>query len=127
METGKRSLRASPPITSPGTLRSMLDSAMERRSSISINLPDSTIGVNLDSKGDWTISVGLSLKLGRFNSIASGLEGIGFFQATENEGTCYFLWTSFLTQTENLKTVTEQVLAQTVRILQAKPASQYIS
>ena len=126
METGKRALGASSPITSPRTLRNVLDSALERGSNMSINLPDSTIGVNLDARGDWTISVGLSLKSGRFNSVASGLEGIGFFHATETEGTSYFLWTTFLTQTENHRTITEEVLAQTLRILQGTPASQYI-
>ena len=126
MDTGKRSLGARPRMSNPETLRGVLDSAIERGSSMSINLPDSTIGVGLDAKGDWTISVGLSLKSGRFNSIASGLEGIGFFQATENGGTSYFLWTTFLAQTENHRTTTEQVLAQTLRILQGTPASQYI-
>ena len=94
---------------------------------MSIILADSRIGVNLDSRGDWTISVGLSLKSDRFRSISIGLESIGFFQATENEGTRYFLWTSLLTLAENARTVTEQVLAQAVKILQAATVSQYIS
>lgn len=94
---------------------------------MSIMLADSRIGVNLDTRGDWTISIGLSLKSDRFRPISLGLESIGFFQATENEGTSYFLWTSLLTLAENARTVTEQVLAQAVKILQATPVSQYIS
>ena len=94
---------------------------------MAIILADSRIGVNLDTRGDWTISIGLSLKSDRFRSISLGLESIGFFHATENEGTNYFLWTSVLTMAENARTATEQVLAQAVKILQATPVSQYIS
>ena len=127
METGKRSVGTSSRTASPSTLRSILDSARERKPNVPIAFPNSQVGVSLDTRGDWTITVGLSLKSDRFNSIASGLEKIGFFQATENEGNYYFLWTSLLTETENANTTTEQVLAQAVRILQGTPASQYIS
>ena len=127
MDTGKSSLGASSRMASARTLRSVLDSALEHRSNVPIAFADSLIGVSVDTRGDWTITVGLSIKSGRFNFVASGLEKIGFFRATENEGSCYFLWTSLLTETENAKITTELVLAQAVRILQATPASQYIS
>jgi hypothetical protein len=126
-ETGKLPLGANSRMANLGTLKSVIDSALERRSSVSIILADSTVGVSLDTRGDWTISIGLSFKSDRFHSISTGLEGIGFFQATENGGASYFLWTSFMTETENVRTATEQVLAQAVKILQALPVSQYIS
>ena len=127
METGKSSLEAGSRITSARTLRSVLDSALEHRSNVPIAFPNSLIGVSVDNRGDWTITVGLSIKSDRLDFAASGLEKIGFFRATENEGSCYFLWTSLLTETENPKTTTEQVLGQAVRILQETRASQYIS
>ena len=127
METGKRSLGASSSIVSARTLRNVLDSALERKSNVPITFPDSLIGVSVDTRGDWTITVGLSIKSDRFNSIAAGLEKIGFFQATENEGSCYFLWTSLLVESDNANATTEQVLAQAVMILQAPSVSQYIS
>ena len=94
---------------------------------MSMSLGDSTIGVNLDSRGDWTISIGLSLKSDRFHPISSGLEALGFFQATEDQGTSYFLWTSLLTLMENPRSATERVLSLALRIVQATPVSQYIS
>ena len=127
METGKSSLGATSRIASARTLRSVIDSALEHRSNVPITFPDSLVGVSVDTRGDWTITVGLSIKSDRFNFAASRLEKLGFFQATENEGSSYFLWTSLLTETENPKITTEQVLAQTVRILQGTPASHYIS
>ena len=127
METGKKTLGTSSRIASTGTVRSVLDSALERKSNVPITFPDSRIGVSVDTRGDWTITVGLSIKSNRFNIIASGLERIGFFQATENEGSYYFLWTSLLTETENANATTEQVLAQAVRVLEATSVSQYIS
>lgn len=120
-------LEAHSRLTNPRTLKSVIDSALDGGSGKSIILADSRIGVNLDTRGDWTISVGLSLTSDRFRPISLGLERLGFFQATENEGTSYFLWTSLLTLAENARTVTEQVLAQAVKILQATPVSQYIS
>lgn len=93
---------------------------------MSITLAQSTIGVSLDAQGDWTISIGLSHNPDRFLTISSGLEGLGFFQATENDGMTYFLWTSLLTGTPNVRTVTEQILDMALKILQATPVSQYI-
>jgi hypothetical protein len=126
-ETGKLPLGASSRIANLRTLKSVIDSALERKSSMSITLADSAISVSLDTRGDWTISIGLSLKSDRFHLISTRLEGIDFFQATENDGTSYFLWTSLLTQTENVRIATEQVLARAVKILQALPVSPYIS
>jgi hypothetical protein len=126
-ENGKLPLGANSRIANSKALKSVIDSALERKSSMSITLPESTIGVSLDTRGDWTISIGLSLKSSCFHSKSTKLEGIGFFQATENDGTSYFLWTSFITNAENGRTATEQVLAEAVKILQALPVSQYIS
>ena len=126
METGKSSLESSSRLANSRDLKSVLESAMMRKSTLAMTFPDSIVGVSLDIRGDWTITVGLSLQSDRFNSIASDLQTIGFFQATENEGTCYFLWTSLLTETGNPNATTEQVLAQVVGILQITSVSQYI-
>ena len=126
-ETGKPWIGAGPRTADARTLQDVIDHALERRANMSITLADSTVGVSLDTRGDWTVSIGLSLKSDRFHSISSGLERLGFFHATENEGTRYFLWTSILTETDNARTATEQVLGQAVKILQTTPVSQYIS
>ena len=125
--TGKLPLRVGSQIANSGTLKSVIDSSLKRGSGLSIALSDATVGVSLDTRGDWTISVGLSLRSDRFHETSLGLERLGFFQAAENEGASYLLWTSLLAQTENVRSATEQVLAETVRILQAPPVSAYIS
>lgn len=124
---GKLSARVGSRVANSGTLKGVIDSSLKRGSGLSIALSDATIGVSLDTRGDWTISVGLSLRSDRFHEASLGLERLGFFQAAENEGASYLLWTSILTGTENVRSATEQVLAEAMKILQAPPISAYIS
>src|SRR5438445_5569333 len=78
------------------SLATMVDASLKRGSGLSIALSDATIGVSLDKLGDWTITVGLSSRSDRFHQSISCLERLGFFQATENEGSIYMLWTSLI-------------------------------
>jgi hypothetical protein len=108
------------------SLVTIVDSSLKRGSGLSIRLSDATVGVSLDKLGDWTIAVGLSSRSERFHQVVSSLERLGFFQAAENEGSTYMLWTSLLTKTDEGRIVAEQTLVQALRTLQAPNVSSYI-
>src|SRR5260370_35000749 len=96
----------------------MVDASLKRGSSRSIALSDATVGLNLDNLGDWTITVGLPSKSDRFRQVTSSLESLGFFQATENEGTNYMLWTSLLSEVGYVSTNADQTLLLALKVLQ---------
>jgi hypothetical protein len=104
----------------------MVDASLKRGSGLSIALSDATVGVSLDKLGDWTITVGLSSRSDRFRQSISSLERLGFFQATENEGSIYMLWTSLLSEIGDSRNVAEQTLFHALKALQPQPVSQYI-
>src|SRR5437879_271837 len=85
-ENRKPQSRLDPGLADPRSLATIVDASLKRGSSLSIALSDATVGVSLDKLGDWTITVGLSLRSDRFRQMTSSLERLGFFQATENEG-----------------------------------------
>jgi len=103
----------------------MVDASLRRGSGLSIALSDATVGVSLDKLGDWTITVGLSSRSERFQQSISSLERLGFFQATENEGSVYMLWTSLLSEVGDAR-IAEQILLQALKALQAPTVSLYI-
>jgi hypothetical protein len=108
------------------SLATMVDASLKRGSGLSIALSDATVGVNLDRLGDWTITIGLSARSDRFRQSISSLERLGFFQATENEGAVYMLWTSLLSEVGDARIGAEQTLLQALKALQAPTVSQYI-
>jgi len=108
------------------SLAAMVDASLRRGSGLSIALSDATVGVSLDKLGDWTITVGLSSRSDRFRQSISSLERLGFFQATENEGSVYMLWTSLLSEVGDAR-IAEQILLQALKALQAPTVSRYIS
>jgi hypothetical protein len=114
-------------LTDEKSLATMVDASLKRGSGLSITLADATVGVSLDKLGDWTITVGLSSKSDRFYQSISSLERLGFFQATENEGSMYMLWTSLLSEDGETRTVAEQTLLQALNALQGPTVSRYIS
>ncbi len=114
-------------LTDQKSLATMVDASLKRGSSLSIALSDATVGVSLDKLGDWTITVGLSSKSDCFHQSLSSLERLGFFQATENEGSMYLLWTSLFSEDGDARTVAEQTLLQALKALQASTVLLYIS
>jgi hypothetical protein len=114
-------------LTDEKSLATMVDVLLKRGSGLSIALSHATIGVSLDKLGDWTITVGLSSTSVRFNQSVSSLERLGFFQATENEGSIYMLWTSLLSEVGDVRTSAQQTLLQALKALQAHTVSMYIS
>ena len=109
------------------SLATIVDASLKRGSGLSIALSDATVGVSLDKLGDWTITVGLSPRSDRFHQSMSFLERLGFFHATENEGSMYMLWTSLLSEVGDARIVAEQTLLQALKALQAPAISLYIS
>ena len=114
-------------LAEPRSLATMVDASLKRGSSLSIALSDATVGVSLDRLGDWTIAVGLLSRSDRFHRLTSSLERLGFFQATENEGSIYMLWTSLLSEVGDVRTTAEQTLLRALTVLQAPTVSLYIS
>ena len=114
-------------LAEQSSLAAMVDASLRRGSGLSIALSDATVGVSLDKLGDWTITVGLSSRSDRFRQSISSLERLGFFQATENEGNMYMLWTSLLSEVGDARIVAEQTLLQALKALQAPTVSLYIS
>ena len=108
------------------SLATMVDASLKRGSSRSIALSDATVGVNLDNLGDWTITIGLSSRSDRFRQVTSSLEGLGFFQAAESEGTNYMLWTSLLSEVGDVRISAEQTLLLALKILQSPNIQAYI-
>ena len=104
----------------------MVDASLKRGSSLSIALSDATVGVNLDNLGDWTITIGLSSRSDRFQQVTSSLESLGFFQAAENEGTNYMLWTSLLSEVGDVRINAEQTLLLALKVLQSPSIPAYI-
>src|SRR5437667_2486107 len=109
------------------SLAAMVDASLRRGSGLSIALSDATVGVSLDKLGDWTITVGLSSRSDRFRQSISSLERLGFFQATENEGSVYVLWTSLLSEVGDARIFAEEIPLQSLMALQAPTVSMYIS
>ena len=126
-ENRKPQSRLDPGLADPRFLATIVDASLKRGSSLSIALSDATVGVSLDKLGDWTITVGLSSRSDRFRQMTSSLERLGFFQATENEGSIYMLWTSLLSEVGDVRTIAEQTLLQALKVLQAPTVSLYIS
>jgi hypothetical protein len=118
-------LEASP--ANSRSLATLVETSLRQGSGFSIALADATVGVSFDKSGDWTIAVGLSSRSNRFKEITMSLEGLGFFQATENEGAAYMLWTSLFTEVGSVRTSAEQTLLLALKVLQAPSVLSYIS
>jgi hypothetical protein len=111
----------------PLAIASLVDNSLRPGGSISLAFSDGIVNVTLDRLGDWTITAGLSARSDRLDFLVGSLERIGFFQATENEGTVYLLWTSALNNSQNNRTVAEQTLLRVLKSLQGSTAPSYIT
>ncbi len=125
-ENQKPQSRLDTGLADPRFLATMVDASLKRGSSLSIALSDATVGVNLDNLGDWTITIGLSSRSNRFQQVTSSLESLGFFQAAENEGTNYMLWTSLLSEVGDVRINAEQTLLLALKVLQSPSIPAYI-
>jgi hypothetical protein len=114
-------------LADPVSLAAVIDASLKRGSSLSIGVPNATIGVTLDKLGDWTITVGLSPRSNQFHQMRAALEALGFFQAAEDEVASYMLWTSILSEVEDGRATTEETLMRALKVLQARAVLFYIS
>jgi len=127
MTTQTRAPQSNVPLL-PGSeyVSSLAEKSFKPGSNISFGLANSRVTVTLDHLGDWTIMIGLSARSDRIVSTMFSLERLGFFKATEAEGSIYLLWTSALIYQRNSRNVVEEVLFETLKALQRGQITQYI-
>jgi hypothetical protein len=80
----------------------------------------------LDQTGDWTITAGLSVLSDRLISLTRSLEELGFFQAAEQGGMVYHLWTSALKEHYAERSTAERTLLRVLKSFQASSVPSYI-
>ena len=111
----------------PASITSFVETSIRPGSSVLLAFSEATVNIFLDRTGDWTISLGLSTKTSRNPSLAGQLEELGFFKATEDEGTVYFLWTSALLGLLHTRQYAEEKLLAALTVLQSNTPLSYIS
>ena len=110
------------PLSMPG----LVDSSLKPGGSISLTFSDGIVHVMLDETGDWTITAGLSVLSDRLLSLTRSLEELGFFQAAEQGGMVYHLWTSALKDHYADRNTAEETLLRVLKSFQAYSVPSYI-
>src|SRR2546426_11738528 len=110
----------------PLSMAGLVDSSLRPGGSISLTFSDGIVHVMLDQTGDWTITTGLSVLSDRLLSLSRSLEELGFFQAAEQGGMVYHLWTSALKDHYADKSTAEETLLRVLRTFQASSVPSYI-
>jgi hypothetical protein len=113
-------------ITDPLSIAGLIDSSLRPGGAISLAFSDGIIHVMLDQTGDWTITAGLSVLSDRLVPLTKALEDLGFFQATEQAGMVYHLWTSALHEDESRNTA-EETLLRVLKTFQSNFSPSYIT
>ena|SRR2546425_1676518 len=108
------------------SMAGLVDSSLRPGGSISLTFSDGIIHVMLDQTGDWTITAGLSVHSNRLLPLTKSLEELGFFQAAEQEGIIYHLWTSALKEHYADRTTAEETLLRVLKSFQASSVPSYI-
>jgi hypothetical protein len=121
-----RALRLAPGLSDPLSITGLVDSALRSGGAISLSFADGVVQVMLDQMGDWTITAALSLLSDRLVPLTKAIEGLGFFQATEESGMVYHLWTSALDENHDRNTA-EETLLQVLQSFQSHYSPGYIS
>jgi len=104
----------------------LVDSSLKPGGSISLTFSDGIVHVMLDQTGDWTITAGLSVLSDRLLPLTRSLEELGFFQATEQEGMVYHLWTSALKEHYSNRSKAEETLLRVLKSFQTSTIPSYI-
>jgi hypothetical protein len=110
----------------PLSMAGLVDSSLRPGGSISLTFSDGIIHVMLDQTGDWTITAGLSILSDRLLPLTKSLEELGFFQAAEQGGMIYHLWTSALKEHYSDRSKAEETLLRVLRSFQASSVPSYI-
>ena len=114
-------------LLDPVSIAGLVDSSLRPSGAISLAFSDGVVHVMLDEAGDWTITAGLSVLSDRLLSLSRALEDLGFFQATEQAGMIYHLWTSALHEDHENRNIAEETLLRVQKLFQLYPAPGYIS
>ncbi len=109
----------------PLSMAGLVDSSLKPGGSISLTFSDGIVHVMLDQTGDWTITAGLSVLSDRLLSLTRSLEE-GFFQAAEQGGMVYHLWTSALKEHYSDRSKAEETLLRVLKSFQASTVPSYI-
>lgn len=117
--------RLVPGTSDPLSIADMIDSSMRPGGAISLAFSDGVVHVMLDQTGDWTITAGLSVVSDRLIPLTKSLQGLGFFQATEEAGMVYHLWTSALNDSDT-RTTAEETLLKVLKSFQLHYSPIYI-
>jgi hypothetical protein len=121
-----RASRLASGIADPLSIAGLVDSSLRPGGSISLAFSDGVVQVMLDQTGDWTITAGLSIVSDRLVPLTKALEELGFFQATEQAGMVYHLWTSALHDNDSRSTA-ENTLLRVLKTFQSHYSPSYIS
>ena len=114
-------------LLDPVSIAGLVNSSLRPSGAISLAFSDGVVHVMLDEAGDWTITAGLSVLSDRLLSLSRALEDLGFFQATEQAGMVYHLWTSTLHEDRDNRNIAEETLLRVLKSFQSYPAPGYIS
>ena len=107
----------------PLSMAGLVDSSLKPGGSISLTFSDGIIHVMLDQTGDWTITAGLSILSDRMLQLSRSLEELGFFQAAEQGGMVYHLWTSALKEHYVDRSKAEETLLRVLKSFQSSSAA----
>ena len=113
-------------VFDPLSMAGLVDSSLKPGGSISLAFSDGIVHVMLDQTGDWTITAGLSVLSDRLISLTRSLEELGFFQAAEQGGIIYHLWTSALKEHYADRSTAEETLLRVLKSFQACSVPSYI-
>jgi hypothetical protein len=111
----------------PLSMAGLVDSSLRPGGSISLTFSDGVVHVMLDQTGDWTITAGLSVLSDRLLSLTKSLEELGFFQAAEQGGMVYHLWTSALKEHYDNRNRAGETLLRVLKSFQVSSVPSYIS
>ena len=92
-----------------------------------MSFADGVVHVMLDQSGDWTITAGVSVYSDRLLKLRGMLEKQGFFQAAEEAGMVYLIWTSALLEESNGYSHVEETLLNILESFQSYASPSYIS
>ncbi len=111
----------------PLSMAGLVDSSLRPGGSISLTFSDGIVHVMVDQTGDWTITAGLSILSDRVLPLTRSLEELGFFQAAEQGGMVYHLWTSALKEHYSDRSAAEETLLRVLKSFQTSSLPSYIS
>src|SRR5213083_1856126 len=113
-------------LLDPVSIAGLVDSSLRPSGAISLAFSDGVVHVMLDQTGDWTITAGISVLSDRLLSLTRSLEELGFFQAAEQGGMVYHLWTSALKEHYSDRSKAEETLLRVLKSFQSSSVPSYI-